>query len=200
MKGQLYVFSGPSGSGKSTIIRKLRERIKDLGYSISHTTRSPRKNEVNGVNYHFVDRETFNRMIEEESFVEWAVIYGDLYGTSVTGLREQLALGTDMVLDVDHQGAKNIRALFRKCAMIYILPPSLEVLEARLRDRATDEDEVIAERLKQAQDEIGNCGFYDCLIINDGLEKAVKEAEAVILSDRCRKSRVFPRIKEIFGL
>jgi guanylate kinase len=180
MKGQLYVFSGPSGSGKSTIIRKLRERIKDLGYSISHTTRPPRK--------------------KEESFVEWAVIYGDLYGTSVTGLREQLALGTDMVLDVDHQGAKNIRALFRKCAMIYILPPSLEVLEARLRDRATDEDEVIAERLKQAQDEIGNCGFYDYLIINDGLEKAVKEAEAVILSDRCRKSRVFRRIKEIFGL
>ncbi len=194
------MFSGPSGSGKSTVIRGLRERIKELGYSISHTTRAPRENEVNGVDYHFVDRDTFNRMIEENAFLEWAVVYGDLYGTSVTGLVEQLDLGIDVVLDVDHQGSRNIKALFKECAMIYILPPSLEVLQMRLRDRATDGDDVIAERLKKARDEIGNCGFYDYLIINDELKKAVKEAEAVILSGRCRKSRVFPMIKDIFEL
>jgi guanylate kinase len=200
MNGQIYVFSGPSGAGKSTLIRKLRERVKNLGYSVSHTSRAPRGNEVDGVDYYFVDRDTFTRMIEKGSFVEWATVYGDLYGTSVSGLRDQIDRGIDVVLDVDYQGAENIKAVFKEGLLIYIFPPSLKVLEKRLKDRATDDDDVIDARLKQALDEMHKCGLYDYLIINDDLEEAVGKAESIINADRCRKSRVLPRVKEIFGL
>jgi guanylate kinase len=199
MNGQLYVFSGPSGAGKSTLILRLRERVKDLGYSVSHTSRAPRGNEVDGVDYHFVDRDTFTRMIGEDSFVEWATVYGDLYGTSVSGLRDQIDRGIDIILDVDYQGAESIKAHFKESVLIYILPPSLKILERRLRDRATDEDDVIDARLKRALDEMHHCGLYDYLIVNDDLEEAVGAAESIINADRCRKSRVLPRVKEIFG-
>ena len=198
MNGQLYVFSGPSGAGKSTLIRKLRERVKDLGYSISHTSRAPRGNEVDGVDYHFVDRDTFTRMIGEDSFVEWATVYGDLYGTSVSGLRDQIDRGIDVVLDVDYQGAESIKAHFKESVLIYILPPSLKILERRLRDRATDEDDVIEARLKKALDEMHNCGLYDYLIVNDDLEEAIRAAESIINADRCSKARVLQRVREIF--
>jgi len=199
MNGQIYVFSGPSGAGKSTLIRKLREKIKDLGYSVSHTSRAPRGNEINKVDYHFVDRDTFTSMIDRDEFVEWATVYDDLYGTSVSSLLDQIDQGIDVVLDVDNQGAENIRRRFKESVLIYILPPSLEVLEKRLRDRATNDDNVINARLKQALDEMRNCGLYDYIVINDDLEKSVREAESIIISDRCRKSRILPRIKEIFG-
>ena len=109
MSGQIYVISGPSGVGKSTIIRLLREKVTDLGYSISHTSRKPRGNEVNGVDYHFVDRETFSRMIDDGDLVEWAEVYNDFYGTSFSGLRSQIDMGLDVVMDLDSRGAKNIR-------------------------------------------------------------------------------------------
>ena len=201
MNGKIYVFSGPSGVGKSTLISMLIKRIKGLGYSVSHTSRPPRKNEVNGVDYHFVDRDTFSRMIEDGAFVEWANVYDDLYGTSFSSLKDQTEEGEiDVVLDIDSQGAESIRRRFNESVLIYILPPSLEVLEERLRARATDEEDVIGARFNQALEELQKCGFYDYLIINDELEKAFKEVESIILSDRCRKSRIFPRIKEMFKL
>lgn len=200
MNGKIYVFSGPSGVGKSTLIHKLMDSIKDLGYSVSHTSRAPRKNEVDGVDYHFVDRKTFSGMIEADAFVEWATVYNDLYGTSFSGLQDQINKGIDVILDVDNQGAENIKSRFPEGILIYILPPSLDVLEKRLRARGTDDDHIIDARIKQALDELRNCDFYDYLIINDELEKAFSEAKAIILSDRCKKSRILPKVKEMFGL
>jgi guanylate kinase len=199
MNGQVFVFSGPSGAGKTTIIQELRKRIKDLGYSISHTSRLPRKNEKTGVDYHFVKRDTFKEMIKEGAFVEFATVYSDLYGTSFSSLIDQIEKGFDVILDVDSQGAKNIKRRLKDGILIYILPPSLEVLENRLRERATDDPDVIEARISQAREELKDCAFYDYLIINDDLEKSVQEAEAIILSDRCRKTRTLSKIKERFG-
>jgi len=197
-KGQIYVFSGPSGAGKSTLVHRLRQRLNGLGCSVSHTSRAPRGVEVDGVDYHFVDRDTFSRMIENGSFVEWATVYGDFYGTSISGLLGQIEDGIDVLLDLDYQGASNIKAHFKDSVLIYILPPSLEILEKRLRERATDDDNIIDRRLKQALDEIRKCSIYDYLIINDDLEEAVEKAITIIRADSCRISRILPRVKEIF--
>ena len=188
MPGQLYVISGPSGVGKSTIIELLRKRVPDLGYSISHTSRRPRDTEVNGVDYHFVVRKTFNRMIKEGAFVEWAKVYHDLYGTSFSSLRDQTEHGLDVVMDLDSHGAKNIKENFSNSTLIYVLPPSLEVLEKRLRDRATDEEEAIDIRIKKAFRQLKECAWYDYIVINDALNKAVGEVASIIISERCRRS------------
>ena len=194
MSGNLFVISAPSGAGKSTIIKALRERIEGLGYSISHTSRRPRSTEKDGVDYYFVDKETFGRMIDEGAFVEWAKVYSDLYGTSFSSLNDQIALGLDVLLDVDFQGAEKIKNHFKDSVLIYLLPPSLEVLEQRLRGRGTDDQSVIGARMEQAENDIKNCTWYDYLIINDHLEKAIEEARAIIISQRCRTAR---RLKEV---
>lgn len=197
-KGQIYVFSGPSGAGKSTLVHRLRQRVNGLGYSVSHTSRAPRGGEIDGIHYHFVDRDTFSRMIKNGSFVEWATVYGDLYGTSASGLLAQIDNGIDVLLDLDYQGAKNMKAHFKESVLVYILPPSIEILEKRLRERATDNDSIIDERLRQALDEIRKCSIYDYIIINDDLEDAVEKAISIIQADGCRGSRVLPGVKEIF--
>lgn len=199
MSGQLYVFSGPSGVGKSTIIRLVREKVPGLVYSVSHTSRKPRINEQDGVHYHFVIRETFERMIEEGAFVEWAEVYHNLYGTSIASLRGQVEQGLDVVMDLDVQGAKKIKEKIEDSTLIYILPPSLEILERRLRERATDEEKVISIRIQKAIKELHNCVWYDYIIINDEIDQSVKEAQSIIISGRCRKSRMLPKVKEILG-
>jgi len=199
-KGNIFIFSGPSGVGKSSIVLELRKRITDLGYSVSHTTRPPRHNETDGVDYHFVNEDTFKKMIDQGAFVEWAKVYDHFYGTSVEGLRHQTEKGLDVILDIDHQGAKNIRALFENSILIYILPPSLETLKLRLRSRATDNDEVITYRYQEAINDLKNCEWYDYLIINDDLEKAVCDGKAIILSNRCANSRMLQLVKEKFGI
>jgi len=200
MSGQIYVFSGPSGAGKSTLIKALRERVPKLGYSVSHTSRAPRHNEVNGVDYHFVDREGFNRMIEKGAFVEWANVYHDLYGTSFSGLIDQVDQDIDVILDLDIQGAKNIREHFKDSVLTYILPPSLKVLEKRLRERDTDDSDIIDTRIESAYDELKSCTWYDYIIVNKDLQKAVGDAESIIRSDRRRTSHAFPKIKEMLNL
>jgi guanylate kinase len=200
MSGGIYVISGPSGVGKSALISRLREMLPDLGYSVSHTTRNPRGEEANGIHYHFVDRGTFKRMIDEGGFVEWAEVYKDLYGTSFSSLRSQAAQGVDMVLDVDVQGARNLREHFKDSILIYVLPPSMEVLERRLRERGTDDDEAIRKRIERAAQEIKNCVWYDYLIFNADLEKAVEEAKSIVVSERCRRSRQLPRAEGLFDL
>jgi len=200
MKGNIYIFSGPSGAGKSSVIKEVRDRVTGLGYSISHTSRPPRINETNGVDYHFVSEDTFHEMIDKRAFVEWATVYGHLYGTSVEGLRSQTEKGFDVILDIDSQGAKNIRSFFNDSVLIYILPPSLETLEQRLRSRATDDPDVIEKRFKTAIDDLKNCEWYDYLIINNDLATAVGEAEAVILSNRCRNSRMLPVVKKMLKI
>jgi len=200
MSGQLFVISGPSGAGKSTIVNALRERIEGLGYSISHTSRNPRGTEKDGIEYHFVRGKTFREMIEKGAFVEWAKVYHDYYGTSVSGLNEQVAAGLDILLDLDAQGAKNIKKHFENSVLIYVLPPSLGILEKRLKQRGTDDEIVVNSRMEKASDEIKNCVWHDYIIINDDLEKALDEAQAIFLSERCRTSRRMPGVKKMFDI
>ena len=200
MQGQIFVISAPSGAGKTTVVHALKERIAGLGYSISHTSRRPRSTEKDGIDYHFVDRETFGRMIDEGAFVEWATVYHDLYGTSFSSLNDQTALGVDVLVDVDSQGAKNIKNHYKDSVLIYLLPPSLEILEERLAGRGTDDQSVIDMRMEQARSEIKNCVWYDYIVVNDHLEKAIGEVQAIIASERCRTVKRLPHIKALFRL
>lgn len=199
MSGCLYIISGPSGVGKSTLVRQLRNRVPELGYSISHTSRLPRVNEENGVHYHFVDNDTFQKMINENAFVEWAKVYDEFYGTSFSGLHTQFDQGLDVILDIDSQGAKSIQTRFAESVLIYILPPSLDILKERLTVRALDDKETIVTRFEEATKELRNCMWYHYIIVNNDLEKAVKELESIILCHRCRTFRMLPKIKGMLG-
>lgn len=195
MRGKIFVISGPSGAGKSTLIKAVRDRVDNIGYSISHTTRNPRAGEQNGVDYFFVNRSAFEEMIDNNAFVEWARVYDDYYGTSYGTLEEKLNAGQDIILDIDIQGAKNIKEKIADSMLIFILPPSREVLEKRLRARATDKADAIEKRIGEATNELSNCRWYDYLIINDDLEKAAKELESIFLADRCSNSRILQEVE-----
>ncbi len=198
--GRIFVVSGPSGSGKSTLIREVRQKVPGLGYSISHTSRPPRGQEKNGVEYHFVSKENFQKMIDNGEFVEWAEVYQDLYGTSVSSLRSQVTVGLDVIMDIDVQGAKNIKDHFKDAILIYVLPPSPEILEKRLRERGTDDEKAIRTRLKKAGKEIKNCVSYDYLLFNDQLDQAVEELKSILIAERCRKSVRLPKAQTLFNL
>ncbi len=187
--GRLFVFSAPSGGGKSTIVDRLRKAIPSLGYAVSHTTRVPRKDETNGIHYHFVDKETFRNMAEAGQFVEWAEVYGNLYGTSFASLDQETAKGHDVVLDIDSQGAKNIRRHFADSVLVYILPPSLDTLKERLKARGTEDEQTLNLRMQKARDEMKDAVFYDFVIVNEDLEAAIMQARSIIISDQCRISR-----------
>ncbi len=191
----LFVISGPSGVGKNTIIREIMNRVDGLSYSVSHTTRPPRKGEVNGRDYYFVDEETFKKMIENGEFVEWAKVYSDYYGTSFFSIREKLSQGKDVILDLDVQGGMNIKRYFKNSTLIFVLPPSIEELKKRLKKRGTDE-RTIEERLSNLKYEIEMAKSYDFIVLNDRLEDAVKETEAIIISERCKKEKRIGLINE----
>jgi guanylate kinase len=199
MSGQLFIISAPSGGGKSTIVAALMERVEMLGYSISHTSRPPRGKEKNGIDYYFVGRDGFSEMIDEGLFLEWAEVYGDLYGTSKTSVEEKTSRGLDVILDVDSQGAKNIKKRFSDSILIYLLPPSMQALEKRLRDRGTEDNATMQKRLAKAEKEIADCLWYDHIIINDQLERAIDEVRAVILSERTKTSRIANMVTRLFG-
>jgi guanylate kinase len=198
MSGVLFIISAPSGGGKSTIAAAVRQRVDGLGYSISHTTRKPRRDEKDGVDYHFVDERTFIEMIERDAFLEWARVFDNFYGTSLSGIRELTASGRDILLDVDIQGGWNIKTRFPESVLIFLVPPSLQVLEQRLRSRGTDDDTVVRYRMDQALDDIKNCTWYDYIVVNDRLEKAIDETHAIIISERCLTERQLPQIKKMF--
>ncbi|MGE5840592.1 MAG: guanylate kinase [Deltaproteobacteria bacterium] len=198
--GRIFVVSGPSGAGKSTLIREVRQLVPGLGYSISHTSRLPRGQEKDGVEYHFVSKENFQRMIDKEEFVEWAEVYQDLYGTSVSSLRSQITMGLDVIMDIDLQGASNIKENFKDAVLIYVLPPSMEVLEKRLRERRTDDEKAIRTRLKKATKEIRNCVSYDYLLFNDLLDRTAEELKSIIVAERCRKSVRLSKVQTLFNL
>ena len=200
MSGQLFVISAPSGTGKSTVAMAVRQRVPGLGYSISHTTRKPRGNERNGIDYHFVDDQTFTKMIDEGDLVEWAKVYDNFYGTSSSNLQDQTASGLDVLMDVDIQGGRNIKKRFPDSVLIFLLPPSLEELERRLRKRGTDDEPVIESRMESAVDDIKNCVWYDYIIVNDKLEPAIDEAQSIIVSERCLTARQLPGIRNLFDI
>lgn len=198
--GRIFVVSGPSGSGKSTLIAGVRQKVPDLGYSVSHTSRAPRGQEKNGAEYHFVSKEHFRKMIDNGEFVEWAEVYQDLYGTSVSSLRGQITLGRDVIMDIDVQGARNIKDHFKDAILIYVLPPSMEILEKRLRERRTDDESKIRTRLEKAAKEIRNCVSYDYLVFNDRLDEAVEELKSILIAERCRKSARLAKAQTLFNL
>lgn len=200
-KGQIFVITAPSGAGKTTIIKNiLKKDVEGIGYSISHTTRKPRKGESQGLHYYFVEKENFKKMIDAHEFVEWAVVYDHLYGTSISSINRTLSSGKDLLMDVDIQGSQEIKRQFPDSLSIFILPPSIDILKERLHKRSPNDTMNIDLRLRKATEEIQQCRDYDFIIINDDLKKASKEIEAIIVAQRAKKNRRFPLIKKIFHL
>ena len=195
-KSHLFVISGPSGVGKNTIINALMQRLDGLAYSVSHTTRRPRKGEIDGKDYYFVDENTFKKMIEDGDFVEWARVYSDYYGTSFSGIKKKLAEGKDVVLDLDVQGGMNIRKHFKNSTLIFVIPPSLKELKRRLKKRGMEEG-LIEKRMSNIEFELKMAEKYDYIVLNDVLEKAIKETEAIILSERCKTYKRVELLKSL---
>ena len=184
MNGKLFVISGPSGSGKTTLVTRVLSNVENLRFSISCTTRSMRAGEVRGEHYEFVSREEFRGMIGRDFFAEWAEVHGNFYGTPRADIEKWTAEGVDVILDIDVQGARRLRGVFDDAIFIFVVPPSLEVLERRLRDRKSEEEGDISVRLGIVRDEVACSKCYDYIIINDEADIAAGRIEAVILSQR----------------
>lgn len=187
----LLMLCSPSGAGKSTLTRHLLGAFADLMFSVSHTTRSPREGERDGVHYHFVERARFEAMRDEGRFAEHAVVHQNLYGTSTDEIERAKRDGkTGIIFDIDVQGARQIKARLPQAVGIFILPPSMEELERRLRGRGTDADAVIARRLAKARDEIACYPSFDYLVVNDDLARAKATVSAIVMAERARRRRV----------
>lgn len=184
--GTLYIVSAPSGAGKTSLIRALMERDPQVRFSVSHTTRPPRPGEADGRDYHFVSREAFERMVRAGAFLEHAEVFGNLYGTSQAAVEAELARGFDVMLDIDWQGARQVRERMPQAVSVFVLPPSRRALEERLRGRGQDPEEVIAGRMRRAEAEISHYGEYDVLIVNDRFEEAVEDLAALVRARRLR--------------
>jgi len=189
-KGILFIVSAPSGAGKTTIVRRLMEEEKGLAFAISHTTRSPRPGERDGHDYYFVDREEFLRLRDTGEFVEWAEVHDNFYGTSRGMLKSMMSAGTDVLHDIDVQGARQIRESGIEAVFVFVLPPSLQVLEQRLRGRHSDSEDVIERRLRNSLGEVEGYFMYDYVILNDGLEQALEDFRSVVSACRLRSGAV----------
>jgi guanylate kinase len=188
-QGLLFVVSAPSGAGKTSLVRALLEVESSLQLSVSYTTRAPREGEENGVHYHFVDAPTFERMAQAGEFVEYARVFGNAYGTAAATLRERLDAGADLLLEIDWQGARQVRKRFPETVGIFVAPPSLATLETRLRGRGKDSEDVIAARMAQARDELSHHGEYDYLVVNDDFAEALGDLRAIVVAERLRGPR-----------
>ncbi|MGB3564167.1 MAG: guanylate kinase [Thermoanaerobaculia bacterium] len=200
-RGELFIVSAPSGAGKSTLIRKAIEEglagHRGVTFSVSHTTRRPRAGEVDGKDYHFVDAETFQRMVAEEKFLEWAEVHNKLYGTSFAEVLPRLEQGIDVILEIDVQGAEQVLGRVPESFGVFILPPSPQVLSRRLHLRGLDDDEEIARRLAVSHWEIKRYKQYQYVIINDDLDRASDHLTAIILEKRPRLERQEERVEQI---
>ena len=191
--GNLYIISAPSGAGKTSLVKALLQSEVDLSLSVSYTTRAPRPEEVDGRDYHFVNREGFEERLKQGEFLESAQVYGNFYGTSKTWINEALRASRDILLEIDSQGARQVREVFPASVSIFVLPPSLQVLEARLRNRAQDSLEVISQRLASARDEISHVGEYDYVILNDRLDRALDDLKCIVHAERLRVDKQLAR-------
>ncbi len=187
--GVLFVVSAPSGAGKTTIVRRVISQLAGVGLSISCTTRAPRPGEHDRIDYSFITREEFVDREQAGKFIEWAEVHGDLYGTPKANL-ERLQHGEDLILEIDTQGARRIRERFGDAVLIFILPPSLEVLQGRLRSRGGDAEEAIAARMQNAQKELDQIARYDYIVVNDEIEEATREVASIIIAERRKAVRV----------
>ena len=186
----VYIISAPSGSGKSTLVDKVREIVAGLDFSISYTTRPPRGTEQNGREYFFVPRPEFDEMVRNEEFLEHAEVFGNCYGTAKRFLRQAEQSGHDLLLDIDVQGAEQIKRKLPEAVSIFIMPPDRKVLEARLRKRSLDAEEVIQRRLVTASREIENYKKYDYILVNDRLDESIEALQAILLAERLKRSGV----------
>lgn len=184
----VYIISAPSGSGKSTLVKKLLESVPGLNFSISYTTRRPRGDESNGVEYFFVSKPEFEDMIKRNEFLEHANVFGNYYGTACRFLREAERSANDLVLDIDVQGAEQLKKKIPDAVSIFILPPNREELEGRLRSRGLDAEQVILRRLDTARREIENYSKYDYILVNDQLDQSADELKAIVLAERLRRT------------
>tara|TARA_R110002049_G_scaffold153200_13_gene317462 strand:+ start:1053 stop:1667 length:615 start_codon:yes stop_codon:yes gene_type:complete len=198
MPGSLLIVTAPSGAGKTTLVGGLLERDTNVRLSVSYTTRAPREGEVEGVHYHFVDVASFRGLRDRGEFLEWAEVHDNYYGTSKSWIREQIAAGSDIVLEIDWQGAQQVRRAFPDAVGIFVLPPSFDALEARLRSRGTDSEDVIARRLLGARGEMRHVGEFDYVILNDVLEDAIADLIAIVRASRLRCGRQRERHPEYF--
>ena len=193
MPGNLFIVSAPSGAGKTSLVSALLDSNKQIALSISYTTRAPRSGEADGKDYHFVSREEFLQMAQRGDFLESAEVYGNLYGTSQPWIENELAGGRDILLEIDWQGAEQVRRLMPHAISIFILPPSLAALEARLKGRGQDSAEVIARRLHAAQEDISHVAEFDYVIINDKLDEALHQLDAVVTAAGLRRDSQLSR-------
>lgn len=189
-RGILFVVSAPSGAGKSTLCRRLLDDLEGIDFSVSYTTRPPRPGEVEGRDYFFVDRNTFMDMVRKGEFLEYAEVYGNLYGTSKSFVQERLREGKDLLLDIDVQGARQVLEKMPEAVGIFIFPPSLDELERRLLARGTDSKEVIEKRLEAAKWELDQAGMYHYWVLNDDLEEAYEVFKGIVLAERHRSKRL----------
>lgn len=187
--GNLYIVAAPSGGGKTSLVRHLVATLNDIEISVSHTTRKIRPGETDGMDYYFVDEEKFMGMVNESAFIEHARVFNNLYGTSEAQINERLEQGIDVALDIDWQGAEQIKRIFPNAVSIFIIPPSIEELEKRLMNRRQDKDEVISDRMIKAQDELSHYPEFDYLIVNDNFEHAAVELRAIVIANRLKMER-----------
>ncbi|MBP5180383.1 MAG: guanylate kinase [Clostridiales bacterium] len=196
-KGLLISISGPSGSGKGSVLAKVKERNSAFGTSISVTTRAPRDGETDGTDYYFRSREEFVRMVEEGEIIEYDEFVGNLYGTPTIPLQEMSEAGTDVLLDLTIAGSMALKENFEQAVTIFLIPPSYEELEKRLRGRGTESDEDVKARLEVARDEIDRSGGFDYVVVNDDLDEAAAKIEAIIKAEKCRLVRNIEKLREM---
>ena len=182
--GQLYVISAPSGAGKTSLVKALLESTHNLEVSVSHTTRDIRPGETDGINYHFVDTSEFESIRDANGFFEWAQVFGNFYGTSRQAVQEKLAHGIDVILEIDWQGARQVKALVNSAIAIFVLPPSTATLRRRLTDRGQDNDEIIEDRMQAARDEMAHYNEADFIVLNDEFETALHDLQSIIRAQR----------------
>lgn len=194
--GTLFVVSAPSGAGKTSLVRALLDGHPKLRLSVSYTTRAPRAGEIDGVHYYFVSKETFEQMVRQNAFVEYAQVFDNAYGTARETLRQALEEGQDLLLEIDWQGARQVRRHFPEAVSVFILPPSLAELERRLRDRGQDSEQTIARRMAEARSELSHYGEYDYLIVNNRFEEALTELRALVCAYGLRRPVQQTKLKE----
>src|SRR4051794_13655487 len=195
----VFIISAPSGSGKSTLVSRLLDQVDRLMFSVSYTTRKPRGAEVDGKNYHFISRECFEEMLGRDEFLEHAEVFGNYYGTHRSYLDQAAASGKDLVLDIDVQGERQLKRKIPEAVSVFILAPSREILEQRLRARSEDRDDVIERRLREAADEIRNYNYYDYVLINRDLAESDRVLSAIVCAERVRRTRIEDQIRPILG-
>ncbi|WP_188205753.1 guanylate kinase [Alkalibacillus aidingensis] len=198
-KGILFILSGPSGVGKGTVRKALFEQDPDLAYSISVTTRNPREGEENGVDYFFKTKEEVERMIEEGEFIEYAEYVGNYYGTPKAYVEQTLNKGRDVFLEIEVQGAMQVKENFPEGVFIFLFPPSLEELKNRIISRGTESEDLVKNRLLEAKKEIDMMDAYDYVVVNDQIDQAVKRIEAIVLSEHCKRERIAKQYKKALG-